>query len=152
MPISYFRKHYSGELQEQIYEPEGYPEYVKITRLEDINIEAFDIDEIYIQQPFDERNLAISVHPYFYASHMRNICRRLIYVPDFELIEFAFKSSIIYKTFVYFAAMPGVIYADKTMVQSDNMRQKYIDYLCEWMGDDTREFWSDKISVRSDHC
>lgn len=147
LPISYSEKNVLGELQEQIYDPTGYPEYVSITRLDEINIEAYDIDEIYIQQPWDERNLAFSVHPYFYAPHLRSMCKQLIYLPPFKLYELDTKDNVLYKTFENFVSMPGVVYADKTMVQSESIRKLYIEFLSEWMGEDTRDFWSEKICV-----
>lgn len=148
MPIPYFEKHFSGALEEQVYDPQGYPDYVNVTKLSDINIEAFDIDRIYIQQPYDERNLAISVHPYFYSPHMRKMCRQLIYIPDFELVEFESKQDVCFATFEHFAAMPGLVYSDKVIVQSENIRKMYIEYLSDWAGEDTRGHWEKKIVSR----
>lgn len=146
MPIPYYEKDYRGELQEMIYNPVGYPEYVPITRLENINIEQYKIDEVYIQQPWDERNLAVSVHPYFYAPRLREMCRKLIYIPPFRLYEFDSKDNVLYKTFESFVSMPGIVYADKTVVQSDDQKRMYVDYLSIWMGEDSRDFWNAKIS------
>ena len=41
--------------------------------------------------------------------------------------------------------MPAVIHADKVIVQSEKMRQIYINVLSETMGKDTRKVWEDKI-------
>lgn len=35
--------------------------------------------------------------------------------------------------------MPGVVNADKVLVQSDNLRDLYIDKLTDWDGEDTRK-------------
>ena len=148
MPIPWYEKHYTGKLEEQIYDPTGYPEYVEITKLSEINIEAYDIDEIYIQCPFDERNVAMSVHPYFYAPRLRKMCRQLIYIQEFELAEFDSKEDVSYKTFEGFLAMPGVVYADRVVVQSAKMKELYVDYLTQWAGEDTAECWEEKLVVR----
>lgn len=45
----------------------------------------------------------------------------------------------------YYCRMPGVVHADLTIVQSEAMRQAYIDYLTEFAGEDTRGIWETKI-------
>ncbi len=145
VPVPLFEKDSSGKLGEQVAETGGYPDDVQLTDWKGFDPEAVRIDEIYIQQPFDERHFAVSVHPYFYASHLRTLCSQLVYVPDFKLMEFDSKGNVLYKIFDDFVPVPGVIYADITYVQSENMRRHYVDFLCEWMGEDTRGFWEEKI-------
>ncbi len=43
--------------------------------------------------------------------------------------------------------MPGVVYSDEVYVQSDNMRELYIEKLCEFAGETTRHIWLSKIMV-----
>ena len=43
--------------------------------------------------------------------------------------------------------MPGVVYSDEVYVQSDNMRELYIEKLCEFAGEATRHIWLSKIMV-----
>ena len=148
VPIPWFEKNSSGELENRKYELTGYPDHVPIIKIDQIDLESLEIDEIYIQQPFDERHFAVSVHPFFYSAHLRELCKRLIYVPDYELMEFDSKDNVLYKVFDDFVATPGIIYSDVTIVQSENMREKYIDFLCEWMGEDTRDFWKTKIIAK----
>ena len=150
MPIPYFEKDNHGALKKQFYEVTGFPDYVPIIRLDKINIEALEIDEIYIHQPYDERNMAFSVHPFFYSTNLREMCKSLIYIQDFELGEFESKDSVSYKTFEYFVSMPGVVCADLTITRSRNMKRLYIDHLCEWMGEDTRSFWETKVECTDD--
>lgn len=44
-----------------------------------------------------------------------------------------------------FCTVPGVIHADRVVVQSEDMRQIYINVMTEEMGKDTRKYWEDKI-------
>ena len=45
----------------------------------------------------------------------------------------------------YYCTMPGVVYADKVFVQSENMRKLYIEKLVEFAGEETRKIWEKKI-------
>nr|MCR5733510.1 hypothetical protein [Lachnospiraceae bacterium] len=40
---------------------------------------------------------------------------------------------------------PGVARADEVIVQSENMRQRYIESLTKWAGENTRSIWERKI-------
>ena len=46
----------------------------------------------------------------------------------------------------YFVPMPGVVWADRIVLQSEAMKQSYVDYLSDWAGEDTRSMWEEKIS------
>ena len=46
-----------------------------------------------------------------------------------------------------YCTVPGVVNADETLVQSENMRQMYIEKLTEFAGEDTRVLWEQKIKV-----
>ncbi|MFV0518782.1 MAG: hypothetical protein ACK5LY_00775 [Lachnospirales bacterium] len=41
--------------------------------------------------------------------------------------------------------LPAVINADKVIVQSEKMRQFYIENLVQQYGESTRQLWNDKI-------
>ena len=45
----------------------------------------------------------------------------------------------------YYCTMPGVVNADKVIVQSENMKQLYVEKLTEFAGEDTRTIWEEKI-------
>ena len=45
----------------------------------------------------------------------------------------------------HFCTAPGVIHADKVVVQSEKMRQIYVDVLTRSAGKDTRKYWEEKI-------
>ena len=45
--------------------------------------------------------------------------------------------------------MPGLVYADTVYVQSQIMKETYIEKLCEWAGEGTRNYWNDKIAVNN---
>ncbi len=126
----------------------NYPENVSVLDPDETDLDDLDIDEIYIQQPYDGLCDAFDIDESFYSKALRNRCKRLVYVPDFELMDITSKDNVCYKTFEYFVAAPGVVHADETVVKSEDQRKLYMDFLCGWTGEDTREFWSEKLILR----
>ena len=45
----------------------------------------------------------------------------------------------------HFCTVPGVIYADVVVVQSENIRQIYINELTKRIGEESRKYWEEKI-------
>ena len=65
-------------------------------------------------------------------------------MPYFTVDEFS-KDDAAYIIMQYYCNMPGVVNADKVLVQSDNMRKLYIEKLTEFAGEETRTVWEKKI-------
>lgn len=45
----------------------------------------------------------------------------------------------------HFVIVPGVMNADRVIVQSETMRQAYINVMTQFAGKQTRKVWEDKI-------
>lgn len=127
IPIPYFDKNPDGSFQEEHYEGDQYPEYVPIMRYDGYDLEARRPDVIYIHNPYDECNHVTSVHPYFYAKNLRNFTDRLVYIPYFVLHETDPGNQAAVDGMKHFCFTPGTIYAHRVVVQSENMRQIYIN-------------------------
>lgn len=127
IPIPYFDKNPDGSFREEHYEGGLYPEYVPITRYDEYDLEMRRPDVIYIHNPYDECNHVTSVHPYFYSKNLRNFTDRLVYIPYFILKEIEPDDQLIIDRIKHFCFMPGTIYADRVIVQSEKMRQIYIN-------------------------
>lgn len=127
IPIPYFDKNPDGSFKEEHYEGNQYPSYVPITHYDEYDLEARRPDMIYIHSPYDECNYVTSVHPYFYAKNLKNFTDRLIYIPYFVLREIDPKDQVAIDGMKHFCFLPGTIYADRVVVQSENMRQIYIN-------------------------
>ncbi len=48
-----------------------------------------------------------------------------------------------------YVSMPGVAHADAVIVQSEQTRQAYINFLAEAVGEDTKQIWEEKITCNS---
>ena len=127
IPIPYFDKNPNGSFREEHYEGDLYPKNVPITRYDEYDLEARHPDVIYIHNPYDECNHVTSVHPYFYSKNLRNFTDKLVYIPYFILGEIEPDNQAAVDGMKHFCFTPGTIYAHQVVVQSENMRQIYIN-------------------------
>lgn len=127
IPIPYFDKNPDGSFKEEHYEGDQYPKNVPITRYDEYDLAARHPDVIYIHNPYDEHNHVTSVHPYFYSKNLRNFTDQLVYIPYFILTEIAPDNQAAIDGMKHFCFVPGTIYADRVIVQSEAMRQIYIN-------------------------
>lgn len=162
--VPYYYKKYDGTCYATQYEPDEIRECVSAShaRLREqgavagncqvIEYDRFDLmlhhpDKIMIQNPHDEWNQTITLPGEYYSRNLQRYTEELVYVPPFELEEFSKNNYREYHNMQYYCTMPGVIRADKVYVQSENMRNVYIDKLTEFAGVGTAEIWEQKIAV-----
>lgn len=134
IPIPYFDKNPDGSFREEHYEGDLYPKDVPITRYDEYDLEAQHPDVIYIHNPYDECNHVTSVHPFFYSKNLRNYTDKLVYIPYFVLNEIEPNNQVIIDGMKHFCFTPGTVYADQVIVQSENMRQIYINEYMKAIG------------------
>ena len=127
IPIPYFVKNPDGSFKEEHYEGDQYPKNVPITHYSEYDLEMRHPDEIYIHNPYDERNQVTSVHPRFYSQNLRNFTDKLVYIPYFVLGEIDPDDQAANDRMKRFCYAPGTIYADQVIVQSERMRQVFIN-------------------------
>jgi len=127
IPIPYFDKNPDGSFCEMHYEGDQYPAYVPVTDYKEYNLAEQRPDEIYIHNPYDQCNFVTSVHPDFYAQNLKKYTDKLVYIPYFILREINPEDQAAIDGIKHFVSLPGVIYADKVIVQSEDMRQIYIN-------------------------
>lgn len=117
--IPYYERRQDGELGEMHYEGGDYPDYVTVTDWQQYRIEVRRPDVIYIQNPYDDWNLVTCVHPAYFSKELKNYTDMLVYLPYFVGTN----------DFVddHFCITPGVLYADRVVVQSEEVKKIYID-------------------------
>ncbi len=145
IPIPYYDRGPDGTFEKYHYEGGEMPDYVPVTYYEDYDIQKRHPDMIFIHNPYDQCNYVTSVDPRFYAKELKEYTDKLIYIPYFVLGELDPDNKEAVKGMSHFCTVPGVIYADKVIVQSENMRQIYINVLSEEYGEETRKEWENKI-------
>ncbi len=130
IPIPYFDKNPDGSFKEEHYEGDQYPDYVPVTRYDAFDFGKHMPDVIYIHNGYDDWNLVTSVHPNFYSKNLKKYTQELVYIPYFVLGEIDPDNQQAVEGMKHFCFMPGIINADKVVVQSENMRKIYVrEYL-----------------------
>lgn len=102
---------------------------------------------IYIQDPYDGENPCLTIPPIYYAGNLRKYTKNLIYVPAYKVKEFRAEDTTDLYNMKHYATAPALMYADQIYVQSENMRQRYLECLVEFSGEAYRAIWERKISV-----
>ena len=137
IPVPYYDKNPDGSFRKVHYEGDRFPSNVSITHYNDYDFEKRHPEEIYIHNPYDEYNYVTSVHPFFYTSNLKKYTDELVYIPYFVLKEINPKSEKGKKYVEKFVTTPGVINSDRIVLQSETMKQIYLDILEDWLGKET---------------
>ena len=153
IPIPYYDRNPDGSFHKEYYEGDLYPEYVPITRYDEYDFEGRKPDVIFIHNAYDNANYVTSVHPYFYSENLKKFTSKLVYIPYFILQEIKPEDKFAVDNIRHFCILPGIFNADKVIVQSEDMRQVYINVLVEEVlkqhstlkERDIRKFWNNKI-------
>ena len=147
MPIPYYDKDVLGELGDFHYEGDMFPDYVPVIAFDKYDLESRHPERIVIQNPYDEYDTSISVPPFFYSKRIKEFTDCLIYTPDFVMDEFGANDQRSMYNMQFYCNSPGVINSDEVYVQSENIRERYIESLTEFAGEESRNIWNNKIKV-----
>lgn len=127
VPIPYYDKLPDDSLGELHYEGGEYPPGIEITHYDDYDLEGRRPDAIYIHNPYDRCNIVTCVPERFFCSNLKKYTECLVYIPYFILSEIEPDNQAAIDTMKHFCFLPGTIWADKVIVQSEKMRQIYIN-------------------------
>ena len=127
IPIPYFDKNPDGSFREEHYEGDLYPPDVPVTRYDEYDFEERRPDIIFIHNAYDNWNLITSVHPKFFSDNLKKWTEQLVYIPYFVLKEMDPDNEQAVEKIKHFCFMPGIINADKVIVQSEDMKRIYIN-------------------------
>lgn len=127
VPIPYYDRKAGGSLGELHYEGNEYPGNIDITDYREYNIEERHPDVIYIHNPYDNWNNVTCVPEYYFCNKLREYTDCLVYIPYFVLGEIEPDNQKAIDNMKHFCFLPGVIFAHKVIVQSENMRRIYIN-------------------------
>ncbi len=127
VPIPYYDKLPDDRLGELHYEGDEYPSDIEITHYEAYDLEQRRPDVIYIHNPYDRCNVVTCVPERYFSSNLKRYTDCLVYIPYFVLDEIEPDNQEAIDTMKHFCFLPGTIWADKVIVQSEKMRQIYIN-------------------------
>lgn len=127
VPIPYFDRKADKSLGEMHCEGSEYPSDIPITDWEQYSFEERLPDVIYIHNAYDDMNLVTCVHPRFFSSNLKKYTGKLVYIPYFVLEEIEPDDQKKIDSMKHFCVLPGIIHADKVILQSENMCRIYIN-------------------------
>ena len=136
MPIPYFDCLGDGSLSEMHYEGENFPKEYPITDYRSYNFAAELPDCIVMNSPYDAFNPVWSVDPFFYSEKLKQYTNKLVYIPWFVTDEIDSENPEDGKSFYnmrYYVTVPGIIHADYTIVQSEGMREAYLEKISRFL-------------------
>lgn len=147
IPLQYYYKNIDGSVEEYVSET-VLPEYIQKYINNDYNIEAENPDIIVIQNPYDGYNRTVTVHPRYYSKNLAVHTDKLIYMPYFVTEEINPMDMRAYISMDAYVTMPGVVYADEVMLQSEDNKKLYVKKLTEFFGEESKKEWENKINSR----
>lgn len=119
MPIPYFDKNSDGSFGTLHFEgADYYGSGLCCTDWQSYDMEARRPDAVITFNPYDDVNYVTSVHPDFYCKRLRELTDLLVYIPYF--IHYEQMSPIS-------GQIPGAFFSHLIMVQSEHIREQYID-------------------------
>lgn len=145
VPIPYYDRNPDGSFGKLHYEGDLYPEDVPVVPYDAYDFEGRHPDMIFIHNPYDDGNYVTSVHPFFYSKNLKQYTDDLIYIPYFVLREIDPSDRAAVSGMEHFCTAAGVWNADHVIVQSEAMRQIYVDVLTRYTGEEQRSCWQKKI-------
>lgn len=125
--IPYYDRKPDKSLGEMHCDCGEYPKNIPITDWEQYNFEERCPDVIYIHNAYDDMNLVTCVHPRFFSSNLKKYTGELIYIPYFVLEEIEPDDQAKIDNMKHFCVLPGIIHANKVILQSEKMSQIYIN-------------------------
>ncbi|SCY34028.1 LicD family protein [Butyrivibrio sp. INlla14] len=127
-------------------------DHVYLVGFTDFDLAEHCPDRIYIQNPYDEWNPVLTVPEYYYSRNLRNFTRELIYIPIGPVGEYTENDLPDMLGMQFYVLKPGVIYADKVLVQSENIRSHYVKALTEFaLGENTSDLCNISGQVYADN-
>jgi hypothetical protein len=117
VPIPYYDRRPDGSFEKEHYEGNDYPDYVPIVDYRTYDLELRQPDAVFVHNPYDSQNIITSVHPDYYSERLKNFTDLLVYIPYFVSTG---------NVGEHLCTCPGSIYADKVILQSEEIRDIYI--------------------------
>ena len=126
---------------------EEYPEGIRMIPWYELDMDNLQAVRIYIQDVYDGENPCLTIPPVFYSSNLREHTKELICIPALHGDDFAVEDRNDVYNLKHYALAPGIVYADRVIIATEILRERYIEKLTEWAGIDTKEYWEAKLLV-----
>ncbi len=120
--IPYFTLDSHGDKAEMKYEADLFPQYVPIVHYSQYNVVQEQPDLVFIHNPYDDTNNVTRVPEQYYSHHLKKYTEQLIYSPYGLMGYYNPRKG------AFMCCTNAVLVADKILVQSERVKQIYMDY------------------------
>ena len=148
MPIPYLYRNGDGSFVGEDIDTEKFPKEYSYVDYKSYAFDTMMPDCIVMNSPYDSCHVVQSIDPFFYSENMKKFTKNLLYIPWFVTDEIHWGDEDDGKAITimdYYACQPGLAHADYSFVQSENIRNTYIEKLVEFTGEEFRAEWEKKI-------
>ena len=145
MPIPYAERKEDQTVANWHYEADLFPKYVPIVDWQEIDLEKMHPDVIFIHNPYDNCNSLTSVGSEYYSGELKNYTDKLVYVPYFVSNDIKPGDEDIEEYMAHLVTTKGVLNSDLVVVQSENLRQLYINVLIRHTNQKDRHYWEQHV-------
>ncbi len=122
-----------------------YPEDVQITEWWDLDLNHLRFDLVLVQDPYDAQNPVLTVPHWYYCEKMRKAADRIVYIPPFLGDDFTPEACNDVYNLKHYVLKPGVVWADLVILPTGTLRQRWIEKLTGWAGEDSAGYWERKL-------
>ena len=124
-----------------------YPEGLPLVSWFEYDAEEQCPDRVYIQDVYDTENPCLSLPPLYHSVYLKECAGEIILIPPLRTDDFTREDKNDLYALKHYATMPGVVWADRVMLPSECIRERYLEALVAWAGEDTGEYWERKLEV-----
>ncbi|MCL2153225.1 MAG: hypothetical protein FWH57_09765 [Oscillospiraceae bacterium] len=124
VPIPYIEKNANGSQGTMHYDGDQYPESIGAVDWQSYDMETRHPDVVFTHYAYDDMTVNASVHPNFYSKRLKQYCEMLVHVPYFVTAGDTVEE--------YYGYLPGILYADRVITQSEAVRQSYIEHYTKY--------------------
>ena len=149
VPIPYYDKKPDGEFGKCHYEGEKFSNDVNVVDYREYRSEKRFPDVIILQNVQENTNYALSVEKDYYAENLKPYTPNLIYISPFIINNIASGDERGRYGLKFYVTVPGMVYTDKIIVESLDMRNIYINELTAFLGEETRGIWKERVDTFS---
>ena len=145
IPIPYAERKPDQSVAAWHCEVDQYPKYVPVLDYQKVNLEEMHPDIIFIHNPYDNYNALTSVDSHYYTEALKKCTDKLVYVPYFVAQDVKPGDQDREDNIAHLITTQGVFNADLVVVQSENIRQVYINVLTRYTNQTDRKYWEERI-------
>lgn len=117
VPVPYYGLDSNGNLESEWYEGHEISKFAEITDYQEYNLAERNPDVIFIHNPYDQYNHVTQLPQEYFSSELIKYTDHLVYIPYYVSRN---------RTDDGMTMMPGVRNSWKTIVQSEEIRQQYL--------------------------